>query len=508
MEKFNRRDFIKLTGASIAAYTLPMSLNAADDLDGYKALVVVDLQGGNDALNMFIPADDRSGIYTGYRSYIHSKSADMTIKDVDLTGALSTSGGQLSLGKQDGNPYFENFNIANSYTKGFYIHGGAFQNKIATNAVMPEIAHLMNRGVGAIVHNVGNIKQSVTKSELRADPTLYPTAATSHADARLYIESGQANLVTFSTGWLGGLADRWGDINNSNIYRMNINLSKYGSKKMLFSHKSQALNFPNTGPLEFNGMGEQIQKKAYEGIVELSRRDLFKKLYNQRRKEALMESKMTTSDWREVTGDNDPFSNLTNAYGESLFNRTSIQNLGLSQQVYTHYIRDFEAAARLIAIGKRRGFKRQVIVISLGGWDTHTNQFLLHPRNLRGLSMGVGAFQTAIDSLGISNEVTLFSVSEFSRSTATNNTGTDHGWGGSQFVIGGAVKSGNYGRLPDLRIGGDEDYSTRGRLIPSISFSQYYATLTRWFGADEDTLDGILPELKNFTNRDLGFMKS
>jgi uncharacterized protein (DUF1501 family) len=112
----------------------------------------------------------------------------------------------------------------------------------------------------------------------------------------------------------------------------------------------------------------------------------------------------------------------------------------------------------------------------------------------------------SLEHIGASNEVTLFSVSEFARSTGSNSDGTDHAWGGAYMVLGGAVKSGNYGTFPDLTLGGDDDYSNKGRLIPSTSYTQYFATLLKWFGADDAVIDHALPELKNFTTRDLGFM--
>jgi uncharacterized protein (DUF1501 family) len=60
--------------------------------------------------------------------------------------------------------------------------------------------------------------------------------------------------------------------------------------------------------------------------------------------------------------------------------------------------------------------------------------------------------------------------------------------------------------MPDLTLGGDDDISHKGRLIPTTSMSQYYGTLLKWFGVDASTLDYILPELKNFSTQDLGFM--
>ena len=88
-----------------------------------------------------------------------------------------------------------------------------------------------------------------------------------------------------------------------------------------------------------------------------------------------------------------------------------------------------------------------------------------------------------------------------------SGSGTDHGWGNHFFAMGGAVKGGDiYGQFPDLALGGPNDSGNRGALLPTTSLDQYGATLAKWFGVPDSGLDAIFPSLKNFTQRDLGFM--
>jgi len=502
----SKRDFLKIMGGAVAAYALPSNLTANDDFDDYKALVIVNLAGGNDSLNMFIPANETKG----YKQYSSIRSDVLKVKNRDLTAKLGPINQALSLTKGSGNPYYSEKSLSQAYLNGFYTHKkGTFNNNIATNALMPEVAHLMNQGKGAIIYNVGSITQKATKGEYRSGAVKIPTSYASHLDAGKYIASGQAGALTFATGWLGGLGDKWQGINGSSVYKLTANLSPYGREKMLFGQKPSTIDFPYTGPSELKGYDTQSQKDTLDATLALERRDLFKKLFYEKRNTALNEIKTTISDWKSVSKENNPFLGTNNAYGEKLFTKTKLSDLGVNKTVKTSYLPYFEAAAKLIAIGKRQGLKRQVIYITLTGWDTHTNAFDLHSRNLRGLSMGVGDFQKAIDSMSLTNNVTLATVSEFSRSTAVNKTGTDHGWGGSQFVIGGAVKGGAYGEFPDLTLGGKDDISSRGRVIPSTSFSQYYATMLKWFGAKDDEIHTILPELRNFdkNKQDLGFFR-
>jgi uncharacterized protein (DUF1501 family) len=73
--------------------------------------------------------------------------------------------------------------------------------------------------------------------------------------------------------------------------------------------------------------------------------------------------------------------------------------------------------------------------------------------------------------------------------------------------MGGAVK-GNavYGTFPTVALGGPDDADKNGRWIPTTALDQYGATLASWFGVSSANLPSIFPNLKNFTNANLGFM--
>ncbi|MGV8837608.1 DUF1501 domain-containing protein, partial [Cellvibrio sp.] len=116
-------------------------------------------------------------------------------------------------------------------------------------------------------------------------------------------------------------------------------------------------------------------------------------------------------------------------------------------------------------------------------------------------------FYQALEALGMENQVTTFTTSEFGRTLARNGDGTDHGWGSHHWVMGGAVNGqALYGQFPTLEINSDDDLG-RGRIIPQLSFDQYAATLGKWFGLSADDLGHIFPNLINFNASDLGFMR-
>ena len=495
MQNTTRRDFLKLSAVT-TLYTLgAVQLCAEDNVDdGYKAIVMVYQAGGNDALNMFVPSSDDEK--KGYSNYIKIRQ-NIGVADNDL--ALQEDGnGNLDL--SEGNPYASDDSLVKAYTKGFYRHKNSDGEDlgVATNALMPELAHLVNKGKVAIIQNCGNLIEPTTKEEFQAKTKMPPPFLFAHNHQTKLTLNGEAEFLDF-TGWGGRLFDRYKDLNSGDIYGMNISV---GGVTHLFDGDT-------TSPLMINPNGPsqyiRIRETLYEDYLALPRRELFTNLYNNLRKHSFDMQNTIVNDWQNNAPD---FSSLTNAYGEELFSEPSKETLEESSPVFadTSMLKQLKAVAKLAKIGKDRGLKRQIFYVKDGGYDTHNNQSQQHARKLRGLSLGLGDFYRALESMGMENEVTLISTSDFGRSTGDNGDGTDHAWGGSYFALGGAVKGGTYGVAPDLTLGSEDDYTHKGRLIPTTSNTQYFATVVRWFGLDDDSLHAIFPELKNFEQKDLGFM--
>ena len=111
----------------------------------------------------------------------------------------------------------------------------------------------------------------------------------------------------------------------------------------------------------------------------------------------------------------------------------------------------------------------------------------------------IKAFYDALVEMGMGSAVTLFTHSDFGRTLTSNGDGSDHAWGGIQFVVGGAVRGATlYGDYPLLEIGSALDVGG-GRFIPSVSVDQYAATLARWFGLTPSDISLIFPNLSQFS---------
>ena len=118
------------------------------------------------------------------------------------------------------------------------------------------------------------------------------------------------------------------------------------------------------------------------------------------------------------------------------------------------------------------------------------------------------SFYDATDALGVANNVTTFTLSDFGRTFKPSaGGGSDHAWGNHHMVMGGAVKGGAmYGTFPVQQLGGADDVSTEGRWLPTTSVDQYAATLATWFGVPTSGLATIAPNIGAFANKNLGFV--
>jgi uncharacterized protein (DUF1501 family) len=486
---FNRRDFLKISVAGVSSFALPMELFGEETQnDDYKAIVVIYQGGGNDGMNMFIPSS--SDEKKGYPNYARIRDS-IRVEDNELS--LSTDDdGNLDL--SSGNPYASNNSLPEAYTKGMYKHDGL---DVATNGLMPEIANLVNQGKIAIVANLGNIEMPATKAELKAKTKPLPPFLFAHNHQTKLAMNGIAGKLDF-TGWAGRLADRWISINGGDIYGFNIGIGS--SEHLFYGDKTTPLIISSNGPTSYF----RIKRTLANNYMAISKGDKFRRYYNKIREHSFEMQDTIVNDWNN----NSPSWSGTNAYGGELFSAPTNEQLSQDKPILADIgmLRSLKAVARLAYIGKNRGLKRQIFYIGDGGYDTHNNQRNQHAKKIRGLSLGIGDFYLALKEMGMENDVTTITISDFGRSTGNNGDGTDHAWGGTYFVMGGAVKGGLYGTLPDLTLGSDDDLTRKGRLIPTTSMSQYYATVLKWFGVEGELLDYVLPELKNFDIKDLGFM--
>ena len=506
-----RRDFIKLSLAASGALIMPSILSADDsssEFDDYKAIIIVSLNGGNDGVNTFIPSGMDNGEY-GYETYAASRSG-LAVANNDLTDKLKAAiqeDGSLLLPKDGDNIYLNGGNRLEDYTKaGFYVHDKGyngnlnFGGNIATHAFMPEFAHLVNQGKVAIVQNIGNLIEPTTKKSIKDGTANLPLFLMAH-DHQSKI-TATANCTDLNeAGLFGRLADEWQGINGESVYGMTISLTPSGPTP-LYGRKTTPTILDRDGIKPMATSKTRLSK-----FTEYERSDPFKRYFNKIHKHSIDLVRTVTADWDNY---NSIYKDLTDSYGIEINPKKETPD---SVAAFSHaWIGGWEAyalnAAKLAKIGEDKGLKRQVFYISFSfaGFDTHGEQSRIHGTFLRRVSLAIDKLQRVLEANSLDDKVTTMFISEFGRSIGANGDGSDHAWGSNLCVIGGAVKGGLYGKAPSMKLGSDDDMNNKGRLIPTTSMSQYYNTVLKWFGVDENLRNKLLPELKNFEQKDLGFM--
>lgn len=348
---------------------------------------------------------------------------------------------------------------------------------------LADLQRLYNERRLAIVVNVGMLVRPLTRDEYRQRAAPLPVGLFSHSDQQLEWQCSDPGGST-RTGWGGRIADRLGRTGSGGVLAA-VSLS--GNVAYLIGEEARPTLLNVGAPTSLTGFSsareQQARLRAFLEILALNDDSLLVQAANQRTSEGLRISDTLT---RVLSGS----SPLKTAFPATTLGR------------------QLEQIARIIRARAELGATRQIFFASLGGWDNHTTLLTSHDALMNQLGPALGAFYRATEELSVAPQVTTFTASEFGRTLNGNtNGGSDHGWGGHHFVIGGAVKGGTmYGRFPTVALNGPDDATGRGVWIPGVSVDQYGATLASWFGLPADQLAEVFPNLRNFSPENLGFL--
>lgn len=457
----SRRAFLQRGAAlSMAGAAAPWALNlaamgeaAAATASDYKALVCVFLYGGNDYGNTLIPADaTHHPLYQAQRPTLaYARSA----LDATVLSGLNTPV------DRDGVPY--------------------------QYALAPELGLLMplwQAGQLATVLNVGTLVQPTTKAQYLAKSVPLPPKLFSHNDQQSVWQASSPEGAT--SGWGGRMGDLF-EAGNGNATFTCVNVS--GNAVFMSGRSAVQYQVSTNGSVALKAV-----KQPLFGSTACS--DALKALITAPRSHVLEAEHTRVAD-RSLKAD----ASLTTALaGAPAITTPFTAGNKLADQL--------KMVARMISCADALTVKRQVFFVSLGGFDTHDGLLTQHPALLTEVAAALSEFQAALTELGVAPQVSTFTASDFGRSLAGNNDGSDHGWGSMHFVLGGAVQGQRYyGTAPVIANNGPDDVG-QGRLLPSTSVDQYAATLGKWFGLSDAQLLDVLPNLGHYnaTARTLGFV--
>ncbi len=473
----SRRAFLRRSAQlALAGTALPTAINLAAigeaaafnaPSDSYKALVCVFLYGGNDYANTVVSYDAATHAkYSAIRTNI-------ALGRDSLTPTLLTPTTPLP----DGREY-------------------------ALHPNMGKLAALFNAGQAAVQLNVGPLVTPLTKAQYQSsNRTLYPLPPKlfSHNDQQSLWQSSSPEGSTI--GWGGNAGDLAMASNTNSLFTC---ISVTGNAVFLAGDSALSYQVSTGGAVKINSTANNVYNSS-------AVRDAMRVLTQQKRPNNFLESDYNAVTERAISSEDAVTKGLAagaaTGSGAEFSELNALANNGLASQL--------KMVARLIAAKSSLGARRQVFMVSIGGFDLHDNLLAGHNTNMTRVSDALDAFYQATVKLNVASQVTAFTASDFGRTLTSNGDGSDHGWGNHHFVVGGAVNGkAFYGKAPGMGNGNttgpdDMDHVGQGRLLPTTSVDQYAATLATWFGVEAGELVSVLPNIGRFGGAagNLTFMK-
>jgi uncharacterized protein (DUF1501 family) len=460
----SRRKFLKsslalpmmMSGNSMLGTLAGFNAQAADT-SSYRALVCVFLFGGMDCHDTILPYDQSS-----YDDYAQIRASLLASYALQPGGSTRTREALLALA-----PSAADFG----------------SRQFALPPQLGGLHQLFEQGRAAIVGNVGPLIEPTDSAGFGSNSVQLPVRLFSHNDQ-------QSTWMSFapegsSQGWGGRFGDAaaQGNANTDAVFSQ-ISLvgnSVFLNGDLVSPYQIGVDGVPTIGLMEFAGEALGPILRDHFTSEGSNRSNLFERDF--------INLSQVSLDANDI---------LDSALQGSSPLSTVFPDSHLGAQL--------KAVAQTIDVRQTLGASRQVFFVGLHGFDTHSAQATSIPALQQDLGDSIAAFYAATQELGVENEVTAFTAADFGRTLTVNGDGTDHGWGGHHFVVGGAVNGGDiYGDIPVSQLGHEQD-AGNGRLIPSVAVEQFAAPLGSWFGLNDNELNAALPGLVNFPAGPLNFI--
>lgn len=434
----SRRELLRLTagGSAVAALgQLGLSSALAADTSGYRAMVGVFLFGGNDAWNMVVPNDSR------YVDYAKQRGSGIALAQSSLVPLTGTA---------------------------FGLHGA-----------MAALKPAWDEGALSAVLNTGTLFAPLTKTLYTTRPDLRPLNLMSHEDQQNQWQ-GMRTRATNNDGFMGRINDR------AQAASLPPLISIAGSQLALIGDRTAPLILPSSGSVVRNGYNAVTTDPATK--ARQAALDVFA-IASSYGAITDLTGKGMSSAYAQAVQANTIISATTSAVDKYFVHPTT--GAALTSDISRQLLR----AARMIEARGNLGHAKQTFFVSQGGYDTHTGQIGTHNALYADLANALAGFYNAMKALGLQDNVTAFTMSDFGRVFKGNASGgSDHAWGSNHLVLGGALANGKvHGRYPDMAFGGAEDSSNDGRWIPSIATEEYVGAIAQWYGVSAFDLPYAFP---------------
>jgi len=427
----------------------------------YRALVCLFLSGGNDSYNLLSPYSGPSSTHANSRTEYQNSRGNLALDlaDVHQISPLNTPG------------------------RTFGVH-----------PAMPKLAERFQAGDAAFVANVGTLIEPVfNRTEVNNASKRLPLGLYSHSDQ---IEQWQTSVPQSRTGigWGGRMMDLIKDINPSQLVSMNISVDGSNVFQSGITGAEYAVNPGGATPLagysegyissEVSGNAGFMNatSSAVDSMLARQYSHLLQGTFQQKRRDA------------------------QEAY--AIYHEATLPDLPAVDVDFpdTQLGRQLRQVAKAIMGRNGLGALRQTFFVNRGGWDHHSETIAQQQTMLKEVDEALNYFWKLLVALGIQDQVTIFTGSDFGRTLTSNDRGSDHAWGGNHFIMGGSVDGRKiFGEYPSLALNPESGGSElnpldtgRGRMIPTTSCDEYFGELALWLGVPPSSLHLVLPNVGNF----------
>lgn len=453
----SRRDFLKklsiTTGVGLAGASGLYSFESLSaSLSGYKALIVVHLNGGNDSNDLLVPMDGAFSDYERARPSIALKK--------DMLQSIS---------------------------------GTYLGHSLGINKAAAPLLEIFNSGRLGFVVNAGALVKPTTVSEVLNRTATVPPFLYSHPEQTQYVQGWMGDEDP--SGWGGRAMESFGvsPALKAPVLAVNTN-----NNTVVLGQKSRVIN-ANTRNSRWMGSADLTNAtdqwtQVFESMTRLQSNTSVEAEFARTFRGSFLDSRELAFAQKAATEPAGTFSNSEISQRLRYIAQTMpyYKAIGASRQIYFTEWGSFDTHANQRYTGVVTGNADQ-------------------DGQLADLANALLAFDKSMLAAGMSNEVAVLVTSEFNRTLdPASGNGSDHAWGGHWMVMGGQVKGAHmYGqKFPSLVLGGVDDVheQKRGYWLPQISSDQVAADLLTWLGLPAEKLTTVMPNLANFTNKKVGFM--
>jgi len=449
----SRREFLRRASAlSVAGSATPLVVNlaamsaaSAQTMPAdFKALVCVFLYGGNDHSNTIVPFDNAN-----YQLYAQSRTNLALAQNTLLP--LATPTNPSMVGRQ-----------------------------VAMRPEMAPLKAIYDQGKAAVLANIGPMRAPMTMAQYRNNSVPRPMGLFSHNDQQSDWQSFGPEGTRI--GWGGRMGDLFA---SANSYQNVTAISTSGAAVFVSGSSVAQLQLGNNGAQGIPAL--QANANVFSTTsASAPLKDIM----------TAASSHVLANDYNKIVKRSTEAAAAINTALGAVTLTTQFPGTGLGNQMRN--------VARMIAARQALGARRQVFHVSIGGFDQHSGLVAGHGPLWAQISAAMAAFYNATVELGIANNVTAFTASDFGRTLDSNGQGSDHGWGAHHMVVGGAIKGGEmYGTWPDTVLRGPNDVG-RGNLLPTTSVDQLVGTFATWFGVPAGNMKDVIPNATNWPSLDLG----